>query len=270
MPNTPAAPNLKALSESEWTADKAQQYLKKGRLDVAEELLSQAVKKRKDAVGAEEAGVAEWLGQLGDVKCRLGKYQEAHECFDSAISIFEKIFYPQHYRLGPVLSNKATCYIHEGNFEAALDVCNRALDIFSKTLSGEHRLTLEATYKLATIYRQLKKPDEALKLIAKAKKNVETPLGPLEEFTFLEAMLQEDLSKPDLADKAFQETIRGLKQRHAVKRLSDCLARYADFLKKQGRDDEARRAEEQADHYRAYATTQSRSEDIFPSTLLRA
>lgn len=270
MTNASTAPDLKALSESEWIADKARQYVKKGRSDVAEKLFREAFQKRKEALGLEDPGVADLLDHLGEAEAHLGKYDKAHECFDSAVKIFEKLYYPHHYKLGPVLSHKATCYILEGKFDQALDVCNRALDIFSKTLSGEHRLTLEATYKLATIHRQLKKPDEALKLIAKVKKNVETPLGPIEEFTFLEALLQEDENKPDLAEKAYQETIRRLKQRHNIKRLSECLARYKEFLKNQNRNEEAKKALEQAEHYKSYSTTQSRSDDIFPSTLLRA
>ncbi len=267
---SPTADTLKALSESEWMVDKAKQYLKQGKFDVAEDLLSQAVTKRQQAVGAEEAGVADLLDQIGEVKVELNKFKEAHECFSTAIKIYEKTFYPQHYKLGPVLSHQATCYIREGSFEPALDLCTRALDIFTKTLSGEHRLALEAAYKLATIQRHLGQSAEALKTITKIKKNVDTPLGPMEEFSFLEALLQEDEKKPDLAQKAYLDAIHVFKQRRSYKRLGQCMQRYSEFLKQQGKADEARRTADQAQQYKALGETQSRSDDIFPATLLRA
>jgi len=261
---------LKNLSESEWTVDKAKGYLKVGKYNVAEELFSQAVNQRKDAVGAEDPGVADLLDQLGEIKVELGKYGEAHECFETAIKIYEKVYYAQHFKLGPVYSHQATCYIKEGNFEKALEVCLKAQDIFGKTLSGEHRLALEATYKLATIYRQLKKSDEAIKIITKAKKNVETPLGPFEEFFFLEALLQEDEKKPDLAEKSYKDAIAGFKQRRAYKRLGQCLLRYSEFLKTQNKNNEAETAAREGAHYKSLGDQQSRSDDIFPATLLRA
>ncbi|MDZ4835221.1 MAG: tetratricopeptide repeat protein [Candidatus Melainabacteria bacterium] len=261
---------LKNLSESEWTVDKAKQYLKLGKFDVVEELLSQAINQRKEALEAKDPGVADLLDLLGEVKAQLGKYEEAHECFNTALKIYEQAFYAGHYKLGPVYNHQATCYIQEGKFEAALEVCLKAQDIFGKTLSGEHRLALEAVYKLATIHRQLGKPDEALKVIAKAKKNVESPLGPFEEFAFLEALLQDDEKKPELAEKAYREAIAGFKQRRSFKRLGQCMQRYSEFLKGQNKNSESSDMQRQADHYKLIGESQSRSDDIFAATLLRA
>lgn len=261
---------LKSLSESEWTVDKAKQYLKLGKLDVVEELLSQAINQRKAALETKDPGVADLLDLLGEVKAELGKYEEAHECFNTALKIYEQAFYAGHYKLGPVCNHQATCYIKEGKFEAALEVCLKAHDIFGKTLSGEHRLTLEAAYKLATIHRQLGKPDEALKIITKVKKNVESPLGPFEEFAFLEALLQSDEKKPDLADKAYQEAIAGFKARRSYKRLGQCMQRYSEFLNGEGKASDAQAMLKQSQHYKTIGEGQTRSDDIFSATLLRA
>jgi tetratricopeptide (TPR) repeat protein len=267
---TLTASAMKNLSESEWTVDKAKDYLKVHNFKVAEQLFSQAVKQRTDAVGAEDPGVADLLDQLGEVKVELNKYSEAIECFESANKIFEKVFYAGHFKVGLVYSHLTTCYIREGNFEKALDACLKAQDVFGKTLSGEHRMALEAVYKLATIYRQLKKPDEALKIITKAKKNVETPLGPNEEFSFLEALLQEDENKPELAEKAYRDAIAGFKQRRSFKRLGQCLQRYSEFLKGQNKNSESEKIASQAAQYKTIGETQSRNDDFFPATLLRA
>lgn len=261
---------LKSLSESEWTVDKAKQYLKLGKLDVVEELLSQAINQRKEALEAKDPGVADLLDLLGEVKAELGKYEEAHECFNTALKIYEQAFYAGHYKLGPVYNHQATTYIKEAKFEPALEVCLKAQDIFGKTLSGEHRLALEAAYKLATIYRQLGKPDEALKIITKVKKNVESPLGPFEEFAFLEALLNEDEKKADLAEKAYREAIAGFKQRRAFSRLGQCLQRYSEFLNTQGKTRESETVLSESQHYKRIGETQSRSDDIFSATLLRA
>lgn len=267
---TLSATAMKNLSESEWTVDKAKQYLKVNNYTIAEQLFTQALNQRKDAVGAEDPGVADLLDQLGEVKVELNKYSEAIECFESANKIFEKAFYAGHFKVGVVYSHLTTCYIHERNFEKALEVCLKAQDIFGKTLSGEHRMALEAVYKLATIYRQLKNSPEALKILTKAKKNVETPLGPNEEFAYLEALLQEDEGKPELADKCYRDAIAGFKQRRAFRRLGQCLHRYSEFLKKQNKNAEAEKMLSQAEQYKVIGESSSRNDDIFPATLLRA
>lgn len=259
---------LDQLAEAERLIERGRAHLKIENYDAAETMFKQGSDVLQKAVGNDDARVADLLDELGVVRTHLNKTSEAHDCFNAALLIFEKLYYDGHYKVGLVHLHQTDCFLKEGKKEAAEESCTKANDILGKTVSGEHRLALEAAYKLAAIQRDLGKNADALKVIAKVKKGVETPLGPFEEFRFLEAMIMEDEGKPEEAGKAYLDAINGFKQRRGFKRLADCLERYAKFLANNGRNDDSQTVARAAVQYRKLAT--SRSEDIFPATLLRA
>lgn len=260
--------NLAQLAEAERLIERGRAHLKVENYDAAETMFKQGADVLQGAVGSEDARLAELHDELGVVRTHLNKFSEAHDNFNSALLIFEKLYYDGHFKVGLVHLHQTDCFLKEGKKEAAEASCIKASEILGKTVSGEHRLALEAAYKLATINRDLGKNAEALKVIAKVKKGVETPLGPFEEFRFLEAMIMEDEGKAEEAGKAYLDAINGFKQRRGFRRLADCLERYSKFLSGNGRNDDAKTVARAALSYRKLAT--SRSEDIFPSTLLRA
>src|SRR5271155_4741440 len=111
---------------------------------------------------------------------KLNNLPEAEKLFKQAMEIVEKSFYAGHYNLAPILEHLTDLYVLQEKYADAEPVCVRALDIYDKTLSGEHRLIYETTYKLILIYRKLGKPAEVEKAVTKALKNLDTPLGPAE------------------------------------------------------------------------------------------
>lgn len=259
---------LDKLADAERLIERGRAHLKIENYDAARTMFEQASGVLQEAVGTEDARLADLHDELGVVRIHLNKFSEAHDSFNAALLIFEKLYYDGHYKVGFVHLHQTDCFLREGKKEAAEESCTKANDILGKTLSGEHRLALEAAYKLAAIQRELGKNADALKVITKVKKGVETPLGPFEEFRFLEAMIMEDEGKPEEAGKAYLDAINGFKQRRGFKRLADCLERYSKFLANNGRNDDSQTVARAAVQYRKLAT--SRSEDIFPATLLRA
>ena len=160
--------------------------------------------------------------------------------------------------------------MRQEKWEEAEPVCLRAQQIFSKTLSGEHKLCLEAAYRLAIIYRKLKKNADALKLFVRLKKALESPLGPSEEFKFLEALIHQDEGKPAEAEKSFLEAIKGFEHRRNYPRLADCLKSYAELLKAEGAKEQAEKMLAKAEEVEAKCEGLSYSGAIFTSTLIKA
>ncbi|MGH9548120.1 MAG: tetratricopeptide repeat protein, partial [Terriglobales bacterium] len=146
----------------------------------------------------------------------------------------------------------------------------RLLDIVEKTMNGDHRYNFTTMHKLAFVYRTLKKYPEAEKLLLKALKTIDTPLGPCEEFKLDLALVCVDQDKNAEADTNFQQAINGFLQRKNYPRLAEALEAYAQFLNSQGRKEEAQQTEARAQHIRATNHTHEHPNDIFPSTLLRA
>jgi tetratricopeptide (TPR) repeat protein len=258
------------LFESEALLDQAKQLREAKKYGEAESALKDALLKRKSVVGEKDQSIAQINDELGEVCLLSGKTDEAVKYFETAISTFEAVFYAGHYRIAPVLTHLVDAYLKQDKYAEAEPVCQRALEIYDKTLSAEHRQTLETTVKLARIQIKLGKYAEAEKLLTKAQKQVDSPLGPLEDFQFMLAEINEQNGKTDEADKFYKSAIEGFEQRRSYPALVTCLRRYAEFLKKQNRKDDAAKTEEQAVKYADFSKSWQHSDDIFVATLLRA
>ena len=261
---------MKSLTQADSLSDKAKFYFVHDLNEKALKYSIEALDLRKQALGEEDQGVADLTYKLGLVHMAMENYEPAHKLFEEALLKYEKLYYAEHYSLAPVLSSQATCYLRQGLFDKAEAACLKAHQIFGKTLTAEHRQALEATYKLGTIQRALGKGADALKLFQRVLKSVDTPLGPLEEFKYLEAMIQQEEGAPELAEKAYKEAIDLFVRRRNLARLASCLLTYAEFLKAQGREEEAAPLLIRSEKLKLQCGGLSRSKDIFPSTLLRA
>lgn len=261
---------INSLSAADSLVDKGKLYFEHGRFDEAKGFYKQALDKRSSVLGKEDPAVAEAMHGLGRCMGELKEYEDAYKEFVGAVEIYEKFFYDAHFDLGPVLLDHASYLMREGKWEEAEPICLRAQQIFSKTLSGEHKLNLEATYRLAIIYRKNGKQADALKLFVRIKKVLESPYGPSEEFKYLEALIQEDQNKPKEAEASFIAAINGFEKRRNLPRLADCLRSYAELLTKQGLKDKAEALVAKAEEYEEKSAGLSYSGAIFTSTLLKA
>jgi tetratricopeptide (TPR) repeat protein len=258
------------LFESESLLDEGVALFRNKKYPEAQSTLKQALEKRKAAVGENDPGVAHYLGELGQVCVALGESGQAITHFQQAVAILEKSFYAGHASIAPVLMHIVDVYLSMNKHAEAEPMCLRALEINEKTLSGEHRATLESMVKLANIYMQLGKNADAEKLLTKGMKQVDTPLGPAEEFQFLLAQINEKEGKKEEAVKLYQSACAGYEQRRNYWRLSDCLTRYGEFLRKENRKEEATNALNQAKKFKEFAVCMNPHEDLFSATLLRA
>jgi tetratricopeptide (TPR) repeat protein len=259
-----------ALFESEALLDQAKQLRAAKKYSDAERVLTEALLKRKSVVGEKDQSIGQINDELGEVCLLSGKTDEAVKYFETAVSTFEAVFYAGHYRIAPPLTHLVDAYLTQDKYAEAEPFCQRALEIYEKTLSAEHRQTLETTVKLAKIQMKVGKYAEAEKLLTKAQKQVDSPLGPLEDFQLMLAEINEHNGKNEEADKFYKSAVDGFEQRRSYPALVACLRRYIEFLKKQNRKDDAAKAEEQAIKFADYSKSWQHSDDIFVATLLRA
>ncbi len=259
-----------ALFQSEALLDESKELMRDKKYAEAASALRAALEIRKSAIGDKDVSIAQLLDELGVALAAAGQVDEAMQCFSQALTILEAIYYPGHAWIAPVLMHMVDIYLAQNKLAEAEPLCQRALAIDDKALTGEHRQTLECTLKLATIYMKLAKNADAEKLLTKATKQVDTPLGPLEEFQFLLAQISELEGKKDDADKLYKSAALGYEQRRNYSRLAACLSRYGEFLRKENRKDEANVVDERAKKFKEFSSCMNPNEDLFPSTLLRA
>lgn len=259
----------KKLYESEALLDRARAARAIKHYPAAQQLYTAALDSRTEALG-KDVSVAQIMDEFGTLCVELGEFGIAEQLFNDAAAMIESIFYAGHATLAPMLEHLADMYIKQGKYAEAEPIATRALEVNDKTLTGEHRTTLQSVYRLAEVQRKLGKFADAEKTLTKALKHVDTPLGPLEEFKYNLALLFEDQGKAPEADKAYQEAIEGFEYRRTLPRLAQCLDSYAAFLKKNNRADEAGKASLRAEKMREISKDWNHSQDMFPSTLLRA
>jgi tetratricopeptide (TPR) repeat protein len=257
------------LFQSESLLDKARTLMEKRQYQHAEVILRAALDKRMTALGTEDLGVANIIFEVGLLYESTAREEEAINLYAQAIAILEKVFYAAHGSLAPILEHQANCYLSQEKFAEAEPILKRALDIYEKTLSGEHRLVLDNARNLSLLYYKLGKLAEAETTLTKALKQLDTPLGPAEEFRYDLALVYVAQAKHQEAEASFKQAIAGFQSRKNYPRLAKCLDSYVEFLKAQNRKTDAEKVEVLAKRMRLVAKTMSQH-NIFPATLLRA
>ena len=261
---------LNNLSEADLLIDQGKTHFEHGRFEEAKACFAKALEKRNAVLGEDHPDCAEARHFLGLSLAETNAFDAAEKEFVRSVEIYEKAFYDAHYNLAPVLMDHAAFLMKAGEWEKAEPLCARAQEIFSKTLNGDHRLIIEATYRLGIIYRKLAKYPEALKLFVKVKKAFESPYGPTEEFKYLEALINQDQGKAKEAETAYLEAIKGFEHRRNLPRLADCLRSYAELLKSQKLSERADEILAKAEAIEERAEGLSFSGALFTSTLLKA
>lgn len=256
------------LFQSESLLEQARECKGKQRYELAEALYKEALDKRLSVLGQDDPSIANVIFELGLLYESIGREEEAINLYEQAVSILEKAFYPGHGKLAPILEHQADCYIRLGKLLEAEPILKRAVEINEKTLSAEHRQTLESAHKLARLCQKLGKLTEAETILTKALKQLDTPLGPAEEFHYDLALVYAGQGKMMEAEKAFKEAIEGFKSRGNYGGLVKCLEGYAELLKTQNRKTDLEEVEAAAKRMRAAKYMGQR--DVFPATLLRA
>jgi len=270
MASDASAQQLSNLFDAGSLHEKARKLAALGQYVAAEATYKKAVEKRQQAAGAEDAAAALTMTDLAGMYCTIKRYAEADELLGKALAIVEKAYYADHAHVATVLMQSVRSLVGQGKYAEAEPVAKRVTEINGKTLSGEHRQTLDAIRVLAQIYMQIEKPGDAEALLSKAMKNVDTPLGPAGYFQYDLARAFQAQGKKDEADKAYNLAASWLEQRVRYNILADCLTDYAQLLKETGRASESAAQESRAKIFRGFGPDREEQASVLPSTLLRA
>jgi len=227
-----------------------------------------ALEKRKQEVGCDDISTATLLVKIGDALLHQDKPTEAGENFAQAATMLERNYYPSHARLAPVLEKQADALMVEEKYAEAEPILKRSADIYVNTLTMENRATLRSYYKLAKLYLQLDRPDDAKKVIEKAMRYVDTPLGPVAEFRYQMALAQVMSKNDNDAKDLLKDASDGFRQRSNYLRVVECLEKYAAICRETGEYAQAEVALKEAGRYKKIEHFYP--EDIFVATLLRA
>ncbi len=235
-----------------------------------------AIEKRKQALTTSndqemiyDEQYAQLVTDLGDAYLHTNNTDKALENFNQAITILEKLFYPGHTKIAPVLNYLVDIHLANNDYEKACPQLIRLLEIYEKTMSGEHRLVLENAFKLAKVYFHLNKLDDCKKVMTKAMKQLDTPLGPIEEFQLLSAQVA--IAENNLAEatKLILLAINNFEQRNIYSKLAICYDLYVQILVQQDKNADVQNIQEKAMHCHNLAKKVI-TPDPFSATLLRA
>jgi len=256
------------LNEAKALEGRADQMASINEWSQTNHLLLEALEKRRSLAEPNDPSVAKILGRIADTCMRLGKLPEAEKASAEALKILEGAYYAGHALVAPALERLADCFMAQGKNSETEPILKRAADIYVTTLTMENRATLRAYYKLAKLYIQLDQPEEAKKVIEKAMKYVDTPLGPVGEFRYQMALAQVLSKNTNEAKALFKDASEDFRQRNNYLRVVDCLKNYAAICRTTGDDTQAEVAMCEADRYKTLDNFYP--EDIFVATLLRA
>src|SRR6266700_2115857 len=128
-------------------------YLSKhARYAEAELLYQRVLSIREQQLGTEHSDTADGLNDLAYVYNAQGKYTEAKSLYQQALSIREKQLGAEHPRVARSLNNLAAFYREQGKYVEAELLFIRALSIREKQLGAEHPAVANSLNGLATLY----------------------------------------------------------------------------------------------------------------------
>ena len=99
-----------------------------------------------------------------------GRYAEAAEVAEEALTVAEKTFESNHPDVAATLNNLALLYKAQGKYAEAEPLYKQALKIVEKALGPEHPDVATTCENMAGLYRQIGKEDEAEILETRARK----------------------------------------------------------------------------------------------------
>ena len=209
-----------------------------GRYSAAAGMLTRAMRIKREALPGTEY---ELLDELGYTYLMSGDIQKALPLFQNAIELIEKSFYPDHFRVAPVLDHWALGLISVGELDKAELLVKKSLAIKQKSLLPNDSDVLETVRTLADLERRLGKYDEAETHLNQAYKLIaEATIAPIEEFLYEFALLKQAQGQLEAAERFYQQAIPIFAHRGGkVHRLGLILNSYADLLQQTGRSQNA-------------------------------
>ncbi|HEY9789282.1 MAG TPA: tetratricopeptide repeat protein [Candidatus Obscuribacterales bacterium] len=224
---------------------RARQQLDYGSPSLALQLAEQALHLRRE----ELPGTEYWtLDLVGLANLALAEYERARNAFSEAVELIQKDYYEDHPNIAPILDHWAFCCVEEGELIKAEELSKRSLAIKHKSLLLQDVQTVETMRSLAEIQRRLEKYKEAEALLQQALKVVEpSTIGPVEEFYYELALLNQDQAKYDEAEEYYKKALPIFVDRAGKSaRYATCLQSYATLLRDTKRGAKAKKLDAEA------------------------
>ncbi|HEV2708194.1 MAG TPA: FxSxx-COOH system tetratricopeptide repeat protein [Pyrinomonadaceae bacterium] len=143
-----------------------------GRYDKAERLFQRAIPIRVSVLGEGSLHVAWLRGDLGELYCYVGRFDEAKTLLEDAIEVIEKTGGSRHPLVGLYLRDLATyCKLIEP--PEAEKILVRAMDIQKNLYGSDHLHIAKTLYGFARLYNETGRYEEAQNYYKRAKEILE-------------------------------------------------------------------------------------------------
>lgn len=157
--------------------DAGKGFLAQGRLDVAYELLTEALAIFHQVYGPIHVDTANCYSNLAMVIFHAKDEAQAIDYQQKAVIIYERVLGLDHFDTAHAYSTLALFYHSEGKIEQALIFMKRAMYINILTAGIQHPETASTLANIATMLQDNKEPKEAIVYLLEALKVYESTLG---------------------------------------------------------------------------------------------
>jgi eukaryotic-like serine/threonine-protein kinase len=129
-------------------------------------------------IDASGLGAAQLLNNVGNVHNAAGRWPEAKQAQEAALSIRERVLGPDHPAVAMTLNNYGTIHYATGEHAQAKELLGRAIAIRERTLGPEHPNLAQSLANLSTIHLLAGEYDQAEVLGERALAIAEAAFGP--------------------------------------------------------------------------------------------
>jgi len=210
----------------------------------AENYYREALNHYQKAFGEKSLECANVNQCMGDMYRRAGKYESAIAYYKTAQAVREAAA-KDHPDLAETLAGLAECKAKIGKKEDAIVLMQKVVSIREKAFGKFSMKVLKSRFNLAQLYDDVGKRPLAIaayeNIIADAGTSEQRSAGALERL----AVLYSQEKKNGKADTTFKQALalREAKPGKNNADLNNCLKLYAEFMRKQSREDDAKKLE---------------------------
>ena len=216
-----------------------------GHVEEAESVLRQSLEGRRRLFGEEHVAVANATTSLANVVRDLGRYEEAEELYAESLELSRAVYGEDHVRVAMIWHNLGRMQVRTRHYDEAERSLEEALRI-RRLAYGENSARLEPTIAVRASLRASQGDaagaavdyGTALRLL---REHHGPRSGSSLEILWGLADMQERLGREETADSTHVEAVATAAEAYGEDsaRWEDAVVRYADFLTRTGREEEA-------------------------------
>lgn len=220
-------------------------HMYKGQYAEAEKYLNGALANFEVSLDPMHPNVAQVLSNLSGIHLQQEDYKAALPYAKRALEIQEKVLPPDHPNLAVALHGVGLIYYSEKDWDNAIATMTRSYEIMRKSFGEDNANTIQPKFVLASIYRDLKRYDEARPMlkdvVERAKKLDNADILARAQFS-LGAVMMEDgnFSEAETQARAAIETAKQIPNPIFVKKVTnDSLQLLAELYMRWNKPDRA-------------------------------